>query len=1125
MTKAAFAIHEHLGHEWRDELIGFPWEGAAAPAIVDQRRKCLPTQLADGKVWFKVDHLPADGCVRYRCGADAAEQEPCARARRDGKSMALDNGRVAIRVPASAACRRRGSNGQVLAGPVMGVRQGRGKWLGAGRFRGSADQEIAAIRFEVVEEGPLWCRYAVTYEADDGAYRVEYRLDVGAPYVRLAEHSSLCRETGWELDLYQGFEPSQAVYAHHSTQGRTKVFNLEYDGRQHLGDLQAPEQSIHYFPDDFDAFGFLNAKDYVGLCATEDGAWTYLPENPVHLQPRRGPKLVLSASCKAGCRRWLLLVGSAAESTIDDFYQTPIARARRKHETTLDWVKDLVLDWDEPERKHRPVFCTHDDLKRARRLFREFAPLKQYGDFLDRDAELVQGQFDAGGHYPLDDSRREDPVSCWLARRDAKTAAIVKRGLIEGIRIRVEGFLSPRGHRQRLIGSINLGRTLRPFTQFYNILGPHLKFTARERRWFRAAIAFLCYKVNDRNYWNAEALVRHSDHPRSAHRAAWFPSRSSDWCTYNIDTAPHNFHCDLYSAVGSAALAFPEHPEADRWLDQSVSYVEQELDNFVMETGAFIESATYTLAYLHWWVGFFAGLKNARRKNYFLDERFQRLCYALTRMQGPYDNRIRCSSFTVMGDAMYPSRGANVLAWIASLGRDDKAFAKAMMGSWERSGRQLNNPGQQGLSVYDAIYIDPSLPAKPVGDLPSEHMDGLGLLLRHAHGTRNEVYFFIKCGKVYSHFHYDEGTFFVFAAGSPLLDEYGVQYGSGTDENGDEVRGHMPRCHNGISFSSTPTDREGYNRGFVTKFIASDYADYAVCEIPVHLLHMRPGLSLWGFTGEEAPYGWWRRHILYIKPFGFFFHDELETEFSATLDLNFKADAYREIDGLNRVYQGRYGLDIPVCINQPQQLETRDGSIDMQANESSFAKFSTMESVDQEMKDAFYNQLSWHGTTGPGTDFNWAFAWGRPRDAATLQPLGNGAPGARLESKSKVTEAIVTPWLEPAYEYSSGSFIYSGWAGAATWSADGVVELMQLAGTRIGLPKGISIKGDGPFRATIDAKNKLRLDASGTARWLEVHGVDKPVVRVDGKRAALESAGRRAVRFLIPGGDVRVDVC
>ncbi|HOF88079.1 MAG TPA: heparinase II/III family protein, partial [Armatimonadota bacterium] len=746
------------------------------------------------------------------------------------------------------------------------------------------------------------------------------------------------------------------------------------------------------------------------------------------------------------------------------------------------------------------------------------APLRRYGEFLDRDAPLVMGQYQSSGHYPLDDEHREDPMSAWLMEPDAGIAETLKRGLLEGIRLRVDAFLGPQGNRADLAGAIDLGRMLRPFMHMYDILAPHLQFTPEERRYFRAAVAFLCYKIESPHYWNADAIVLHSDHPQSPHRTAWFPSRDADWCTYNLDTAPHNFHIDLYTAMGSAAAIFPGHPCSRRWLDRAVSYVERELDNWIFTNGAYIESATYTLGTLGWWIPFFAVLKNARVKNYFLDERFQRLGYALARMLGPFDRRIQRHSFTVMGDAMYPSGYGNTLAWMAGLGREDPTFSATMMAAWQQTGCQLNAPGQQGQSFYDAIFLDPNLPAEPLKDLPSEHLDGLGLILRDSHGTPDEVYFFLKCGKIYSHFHYDEGAFFVFADGVPLLDEYGIQYGSGTDENGQRVPGNAPRCHNAISFSGTPTDRECYNRGYVTRFISQAYADYAVCEMPVHLLYMKPELSLWGFQGEEAPYGWWRRHILFVKPYGFFFYDQLESEFTATLDLNFKADTYRTVADLHRVYRGRYGTDIPVCVNFPTDRAIRDGRIDMHATASSFPKFSTMASVAQEIKDNFYHQVSMHVETGPNTDFSWAFAWSQPEAQAMLRPLRGGAPGSILERADGVTRAIIAPAFKPAVSLQQDGMRYAGWAGAVTERPGGAMELIQMAGKVIGASAGMQLHGDGPFRAVMHGQ-QATIEIDGRARWLEVHGVNIRRQVLNGREVETEPASDNgARRIAVPAG-------
>jgi hypothetical protein len=1038
--------------------------------------------------------------------------------------MILSNGVFSLKVPASQQCAPSGE-GQILPAPMLAMQQKDGPWIGTGKLQISPDQTITEIRFETIEEGPLWCAYAVTYKAGESDYRVEFRLDAGKPYVRIDEHSRLCHDAHWAFDIYPGFQPNRAAYGHHSTRRKTRIFDLEYSGRQHLGDVQAPDQSIHFFKDDFEVYSFLNNQTCMGLCVLQDGDWTYIAQNPISMLPGTGPSLLWKASCKAGRRIWLVFFGAAADHVADlEWHTTPAAKLHRKFETSLDWVKDLVLEWEEgPDAKRPYAVCTREDLARARRLFRSWAPLKRYGEFLDRDAELVLGQYQHDGHYPLNGEHREDPMSAWLAKPDTKVAGKLKAGLIAGLRRRVDAFLGPEGHNSDAIVPINVGRGLRPFSQMYDILAPHLKMTKEERRYLQAAFAFLAYKSASKHYWNGEAIVMHSDHPKSSHRTAWFPSRDADWCTYNADTTPHNFHQDLYVGVGSVAMAFPGHPCAKAWVDQTLSYLEQELDNWIFKTGAYIESATYTLGTIGWLIPYFAMLKNARVKNYFLDERFQRLCYALARLQGPYDRRIQRHSFTVMGDAMYPSGYADTLAWLANLGRDDAKFSATMMGAWDRSGRQLFNPGQQGMSMYDALYIDPELPSKPVSNLHSEHFDGLGLILRSGYGTKDEVYFFIKCGKIYSHFHYDEGSFFAFAGQVPIMDEYGIQYGSGTDETGATVPGNMPRCHNGISFSNVPTDRECYNRGFVTRFMATDYADYAVCEMPVHLLYMKPGLSLWGFTGEEAPYGWWRRHILFMKPSGFFFYDEVESEFTATLDLNFKADHYDTIQGLSRVYRGRYGTDIPVCINLPTGVAARDGRMDMKGVESAFSKFSTMESADPDLKKNFYNQVSMHVPTPASTDFSWAFGWGSPDAKPVLTPLAGGAPGSQLTTKDSVTRALVAPWLKSAVEYQDAGFVYRGWAGAVTERENGVVEYAQMSGVRIGQPHGLIIEGDGPFRAVLGGK-RTTLETDGQARWLTLSGVPIRSVTRNGRKLEMEKLKGNSFRISIPRGRQRLTI-
>ncbi|MCC6227518.1 MAG: hypothetical protein IT195_14085, partial [Microthrixaceae bacterium] len=177
-----------------------------------------------------------------------------------------------------------------------------------------------------------------------------------------------------------------------------------------------------------------------------------------------------------------------------------------------------------------------------------------------------------------------------------------------------------------------------------------------------------------------------------------------------------------------------------------------------------------------------------------------------------------------------------------------------------------------------------------------------------------------------------------------------------------------------------------------------------------------------------------------------------------------------------------------------------------------------------EVKDVFYNQVSWHIGTRPNTDFSWAMGWAKPAAGAVLRPLGAGIPGSVLQSADGATRAVVAPWLKPAVEAQTEGLVYNGWAGAATQRPDGATELIQMYGNVIGVPRGARVHGDGPFRAVVKGST-VAVETGGRARWLEFHGLRAKRVTLDGRKAATEPAGPRgAVRVAIPAGRHRVSV-
>ena len=95
------------------------------------------------------------------------------------------------------------------------------------------------------------------------------------------------------------------------------------------------------------------------------------------------------------------------------------------------------------------------------------------------------------------------------------------------------------------------------------------------------------------------------------------------------------------------------------------------------------------------------------------------------------------------------------------------------------------------------------------------------------------------------------------------------------------------RRHNVVEFAG----RECYNRGNVTTFRSAPYGDFFIAEMPIHVLYIPDGLGQWGFKGEEGPFGWWRRYVMYVKDADYFaIYDEIESPYQTQFHLHCQAE-------------------------------------------------------------------------------------------------------------------------------------------------------------------------------------------------------------------------------------------
>lgn len=196
-----------------------PARGAAPlPIVVSRAGTSLPSAMVeeDGAWWAVVrDDLAAGATAEYRVapGQPPAAAEPVRVQQRDGL-IELDNGRVAVRVPASAPA------GQA-PGPIAAVRVGAG-WLAASRWVGAP--ACTAFDAAVIADGQataavrLRWRFAGTAGASGTVpcfAEVTVRLDPGADHAEIAERHALPMGARWELHLAAGWSPDRGFSAPH----------------------------------------------------------------------------------------------------------------------------------------------------------------------------------------------------------------------------------------------------------------------------------------------------------------------------------------------------------------------------------------------------------------------------------------------------------------------------------------------------------------------------------------------------------------------------------------------------------------------------------------------------------------------------------------------------------------------------------------------------------------------------------------------------------------------------------------------------------------------------------------------------------------------------------------------
>lgn len=346
---ATCSIANHSDWEYRDELVrlpaALPTPFDAAKLEVNEDGKAVPHQVEvlegspravhKGHVWVCVN-LKAGERKRYTVRTDAGSTtpptdrtdagsatrptgnaEPRVRLSREGGHYLLDNGLIAVRVPASATS---------AVGPIAQVRLADGRW--AGKSQWNTTLVFNSYSPQIDGDGTLFGKLTLRYlfnDPDYGGPRVPHAyitltLKPGQRVVHVEEDFDLEPGASWTLDLAEGLRPSF---------GHLRAWNTGYlkvdeslrrvelkPNRQRLGDALALLQPR--WTQGFDQAWFFAASDETQLfggIAARAGKWVWPHDNLIEvLAPPRDASdwAGLRMPSVRGARYWLLLAGEDA---------------------------------------------------------------------------------------------------------------------------------------------------------------------------------------------------------------------------------------------------------------------------------------------------------------------------------------------------------------------------------------------------------------------------------------------------------------------------------------------------------------------------------------------------------------------------------------------------------------------------------------------------------------------------------------------------------------------------------------------------------------------------------------------------------------------------------------------
>jgi hypothetical protein len=797
-------LQDHLNRDWTDEVVHFPLDVPGkvdAVSLLDDDEKPQHVQLTDlkqengrttGTLWTVASLRAGRSTVLHlQAGAPKVDMPPAARVVEDGANLVLKNDRIMVQVP-----RWPGIPAQPLAlaklpPPFRSIAKLDGPWLTELRWTNDGAPLLVKEAVTTVREnGPVRAVVEQRFTLTDGrAYRMTLTLAYRQEALFISEDSTIdADKAALHVNLRAGLEADQVLwydsYYERVNGGENRdLTKLNFDlGERDRVLFKMSPWSFWWNKDRAQYAGFasdIGGETMVGVLLTHPSRWQ--PDNWDGF-PRTEVPVTVGANDRFDLTFGLLAMTRKREGQPDVFVPLhrewmltavpaneylkktglPLFRKQliKYSEFPLDEVKDYGFDFTPVPHGHPMLFCTKDDIARARKQAQS-DPLLHAEVMRTNIPGLEDVQRNAWEHFYREwyvgQGLSERLPTAYLGLEDpvfAQAIVATVRGLQGEL---IDTFLN-NPVRPSLGGygpwfSGNILELLR-LTDLVTGTGA---LTEREERQLRDTLVFAAHQLNHPDYWN------------NAH---------------GLCSANPNMTSSIILPKGLLGLYLDGHPEAPLWLKDAKAELRNELDEWIAPGGAWVESPGYQSASLDGMFLLAQALKNVKGEDYFADKQFKDMMEYYGYLSTPPDVRFPSPARKAVfpkTPMVLPSIGDTFAGfitpfngWMAcATAKSDPAYSARQQFFWRGQG-SLYGGGGRAAGLVPAL-TDAELPTAPPVE-PSRSFPGFGNVMRTSWTEPKATYLCHRTGPNYHHYHADYGTLVFYSKGAPLCTDFGNLY-------------------------------------------------------------------------------------------------------------------------------------------------------------------------------------------------------------------------------------------------------------------------------------------------------------------------------------------------------------